>query len=163
MTVPHRTEALAAPSLTAAVVALRTRGMRVSGPRRALLETLYGATGPLTAEELAGALDLASVYRNLDALEAVGLVRHVHVGHGPGLYALADRRDRGYAACEACGRHAALGEEALAAIRDAVQAATGFTSDFSHFPIVGSCPDCAAEPGGHPDTPDPTKEQHAHP
>jgi Fur family ferric uptake transcriptional regulator len=163
MTVPHRTKALAAPSLTAAVVALRTRGMRVSGPRRALLETLYGARGPLTAEELAGGLDLASVYRNLDALEAVGLVRHVHVGHGPGLYALADRRDRGYAACEACGRHAALGEDALGAIRDAVQAATGFTSDFSHFPIVGFCPDCAAVPGGHPDTSDPTKEQHAHP
>ena len=158
MTVPHRTQALAAPSLTAAVVALRTRGMRVSGPRRALLETLYGASGPLTAEELAGDLDIASVYRNLDALEAVGLVNHVHVGHGPGLYALADRRDRGYAACETCGRHAAL-----ATIRDAVEAATGFSSDFSHFPIVGLCPDCAAEPGGRPTSPDPVKEQHAHP
>jgi Fur family ferric uptake transcriptional regulator len=163
MTVPHRTQALAAPSLTAAVVALRTRGMRVSGPRRALLETLYGAAGPLTAEELAGELDLASVYRNLDALEAVGLVRHVHVGHGPGLYALAARRDRGYAACEGCGRHAALGPSALAAVRAAVAAATGFTSDFSHFPIVGLCPHCAAEPGAHPDTPRPAKEQHAHP
>src|SRR5215203_4055648 len=105
MTVPHRTEALPAPSLTAAVVALRTRGMRVSGPRRALLETLFGAAGPLTAEEVAGELDLAGVYRNLDALEAVGLVRHVHVGHGPGLYALAGPRDTGYVACERCGRH----------------------------------------------------------
>jgi Fur family ferric uptake transcriptional regulator len=149
MTVPHCTEALAAPSLTAAVVALRTRGMRVSGPRRALLEALYEAADPLTAEELAGELDLASVYRNLDALEAVGLVRHVHVGHGPGMYALSARRDRGYAACEGCGRHAALGAAALAAVRDAVRAATGFSSDFSHFPIVGLCPDCAVEPGAH--------------
>jgi Fur family transcriptional regulator, ferric uptake regulator len=161
MTVPHRTEALAAPSLTAAVVALRTRGMRVSGPRRTLLEALYGAADPLTAEELAGELDLASVYRNLDALEAVGLVRHVHVGHGPGMYALSARRDRGYAACECCGRHAALGAPALAAVRAAVRAATGFSSDFSHFPIVGLCPDCGAEPGAH--TPDPVKEHHAHP
>jgi Fur family transcriptional regulator, ferric uptake regulator len=163
MTVPHRTEALAAPSLTAAVVALRTRGMRVSGPRRALLETLYGAGGPLTAEELAGGLDLASVYRNLDALEAVGLVRHVHVGHGPGMYALAARRDAGYAACEGCGRHAALDAPALAAVRAAVRTATGYACDFSHFPIVGLCPDCAASPGAHPDTPDPVKEHHAHP
>jgi Fur family ferric uptake transcriptional regulator len=162
MTVPHRTEALAAPSLTAAVVALRTRGMRVSGPRRALLETLYAAAGPLTAEELAGELDLASVYRNLDALESVGLIRHVHVGHGPGMYALAARRDRGYAACEVCGRHAALDAPALAAVRAAIQDATGFTSDFSHFPIVGRCPDCAADAGAHPDIPDPAKEHHAH-
>jgi Fur family ferric uptake transcriptional regulator len=162
MTVPHRTEALAAPSLTAAVVALRRRGMRVSGPRRALLEALYDAAGPLTAEELAAELDRASVYRNLDALEAVGLVRHVHVGHGPGMYALAARRDRGYAACEGCGRHAALDAPALAAIRSTVEAATGFTSDFSHFPIVGLCRDCAAGPDARPDIPDPAKEHHAH-
>ena len=145
MTVPHRTEALAAPSLTAAVVALRARGMRVSGPRRTLLETLYRAAEPLTADALAGDLDIASVYRNLDALEAVGLVRHVHVGHGPGMYALASRRDRGFVACEGCGCHVPLAPSALAVVRDAVYATTGFASDFSHFPIVGLCPDCAKE------------------
>jgi Fur family transcriptional regulator, ferric uptake regulator len=144
MTVAHRTEALAAPSLTAAVVALRTRGMRVSSTRRALLAALFRARAPLTAEELAGDLDLASVYRNLDALESVGLVRHVHVGHGPGLYALARTHDTGYAACERCGSHTALPPGELAALRAAVLAATGFETDFSHFPIVGTCPDCAA-------------------
>jgi Fur family ferric uptake transcriptional regulator len=154
MTVAHRSEALAAPSLTAAVVALRTRGMRVSGTRRTLLERLFHSAQPLTAEELAGELDIASVYRNLEALEAVGLVRHVHVGHGPGLYALARRRDTGYAACERCGRHAALAPEQLASMRAALYAATGFAGDFSHFPIVGVCPDCATAPG---------KEHHAHP
>ena len=145
MTVPHRTEALAAPSLTAAVVALRTLGMRVSGPRRTLLEALFRADEPLTAEALAGDLDLASVYRNLDALEAVGLVRHVHVGHGPGRYALAARRDRGYVACDGCGHHVALAPSALDAVRAAVRTATGYTCDFSHFPLVGLCPDCEKE------------------
>jgi Fur family ferric uptake transcriptional regulator len=154
MTVAHRTQALLAPSLTAAVVALRTRGMRVSSTRRALLERLFRAPQPLAAEQLAGGLDLASVYRNLDALEAVGLVRHVHVGHGPGLYALAGRRGTGYAACERCGRHSALEPDALAAVHAAVRGATGFDSDFSHFPIVGVCPDCAADHG---------EEHHAHP
>src|SRR5215218_2910768 len=143
MTVAHRTQALLAPSLTAAVVALRTRGMRVSSTRRVLLERLFRAPQPL-----AGALDLASVYRNLDALEAVGLVRHVHVGHGPGLYALAGRREGGYAACERCGRHAALARSELAAVHAAVLRATGFTSDFSHSPIVGLCPDCAPQAHG---------------
>src|SRR5215218_4863678 len=149
MTVAHRTQALLAPSLTAAVVALRTRGMRVSSTRRVLLERLFRAPQPL-----AGGLDLASVYRNLDALEAVGLVRHVHVGHGPGLYALAGRRGTGYAACERCGRHSALEPDALAAVHAAVRGATGFDSDFSHFPIVGVCPECAADHG---------EEHHAHP
>jgi Fur family transcriptional regulator, ferric uptake regulator len=143
MTVAHRTEALLAPSLSAAVVALRRRGMRVSSTRRALLERLFDAARPLPAEQLAGGLDIASVYRNLDALEAVGLVRHVHVGHGPGLYALAGRRDTGYAACERCGRHTALAAGALAAVQAAVLSATGFDGDFTHFPLVGVCPDCA--------------------
>ncbi len=154
MTVPHRTEALAAPSLTAAVVALRTRGMRVSATRRALLEALYAASAPRTAEELAGGLDLASVYRNLDALEHVGLVRHVHVGHGPGRYALTAPREHGYAACEACGRHDPLPAEALAAVRAAIRSATGYASDFTHFPVIGLCPACV-----HPSP----KERHAHP
>ena len=154
MTVAHRSQALPAPSLTAAVVALRARGMRVSATRRALLETLFGSRRPLTAEELAGGLDLASVYRNLDALEAVGLVRHVHVGHGPGLYALARRSGTGYAACERCGRHAALGPDELESVRAAVLAATGYSSDFSHFPIVGACPDCTTAR---------REEHHAHP
>ena len=154
MTVAHRTKALPAPSLTAAVVALRTRGMRVSSTRRTLLGKLFRASQPLTAEALAGGLDLASVYRNLDALEAVGLVRHVHVGHGPGLYALAARRGSGYAACERCGRHAALAPRALADVHAAVLRATGFSSDFSHFPIVGVCPGCAS---------DRTEDHHAHP
>jgi len=154
MTVAHRTEALAAPSLTAALIALRMRGMRVSATRRKLLEKLYRAAHPLPADALAGRLDLASVYRNLDALEAVGLVRHVHVGHGPGLYALAARRETGYAACERCGRHAALAPDTLDAVHAAVRRATGFTSDFSHFPIVGLCPDCASHP---------REEHHAYP
>jgi Fur family ferric uptake transcriptional regulator len=159
MTVAHRSQALPAPSLTAAVVALRARGMRVSTTRRALLEMLFAADAPLTAETLAGGLDLASVYRNLEALEAVGLVRHVHVGHGPGMYALARRAADGYAACERCGRHAALAPAALDAVRAAVRGATGFTTDFSHFPIVGLCPGCAT----HHDPLDPTEEHHAHP
>ena len=29
-------------------------------------------------------LDVASVYRNLETLEQIGLVRHFHLGHGPG-------------------------------------------------------------------------------
>ena len=36
-------------------------------------------------------MDAASVHRNLSQLEELGLVRHVHIGHGPGLYGLVGR------------------------------------------------------------------------
>jgi hypothetical protein len=35
--------------------------------------------------------------------------------------------------------------DALAAVGDAVRAASGFACGFDHFPLVGRCPDCAAE------------------
>ena len=92
MTVAHLAPALRAPSLASALGALRARGMRVSTARRQVLAELYTAEGPVSAEALAERLpgsDLASVYRNLVVLEEVGLVRHVHLGHGPGRYALA--------------------------------------------------------------------------
>ena len=96
MTVPHDVPAMRAPSLISALGALRMRGMRVSTARRQVLEVLYAAAGPLTAEKLAARLpgsDLASIYRNLDVLEELGLVRHMHLGHGPSQYSLAAGRD----------------------------------------------------------------------
>ena len=86
MTVPHLTPAVEAPSALAAFAALRARGLRLSSARRLLLQALYAADHPLSAEELAGDGDLASAYRNLEVLEELGLVAHVHLGHGPGVY-----------------------------------------------------------------------------
>jgi hypothetical protein len=41
-----------------------------------------------------------------------------------------------------CKRSTALAADALARIRAAVHEASGFDASFSHFPIVGRCPDC---------------------
>jgi len=130
-----------ATSVGAAVDALRAHGLRITTQRRVLLEALYAAEQPLTAEALAGDADLASAYRNLDAFESVGLVRHLHLGHGPGRFAL---RERGaWAACEACGRHAPLPAAALGRLRLLVREATGLDAGFEHFPLLGLCPECA--------------------
>ena len=78
--------------------ATRRQGGRISAARRQLLEVLFTAEGPMSAESIARALahrgteiELSSIYRSLEALEQLGAVRHVHIGHGPGLYALTGR------------------------------------------------------------------------
>jgi Fur family ferric uptake transcriptional regulator len=120
---------------------VRAHGLRVSALRRAVLAALHAAERPLTAEEIAGGgLDVASVYRNLDALEAIGVVRHVHLGRA-GRYELRGRT-AAWATCEGCGRSTPLAADALARIRAAVGEACGFDASFGHFPIVGRCPDC---------------------
>lgn len=120
---------------------VRAHGLRVSSARRCVLESLLAAERPLTAEEIAGGADLASVYRNLETLEAIGIVRHVHLGHGPGRYVLR-ARSGGWATCARCGESTLLEPEALQRIRAVVLDTTGFDAGFGHFPIVGTCTSC---------------------
>lgn len=141
MTVPHLTPAVEAPSAAAAASTLRSRGLRLSSARRLLLQALFAADRPLSAEELAVEGDLASVYRNLETLEALGLVRHVHLGHGPGLYQPACVK-REFVVCERCGTFEAHAAAVLDGVRAAVRSALGYEVRFSHFPLTGVCPSC---------------------
>jgi len=141
---------------------VREHGFRGTTARRLVLEMLFATGEPLAAERVAEGLagrvprsDLASVYRNLETLEEVGLVRHVHLGHGPGLYALAGVA-REYLVCESCSRVLAIEPADLDGVREEISAATGWEARFTHFPIVGLCPDCLA--GGHEG-----EARHAHP
>jgi Fur family ferric uptake transcriptional regulator len=153
MTVANPGAALAVSSLDEALAALRERGMRASAARRLALEALFAADGPVSAEAIADGLggrlprsDLASVYRNLEVLEAVGLVRHVHLGHGPGRYALAGSA-REYLVCDRCDAVRAVDPSELDEVRGLVRARFGYAPRFGHFPIVGRCAACAAEEG----------------
>lgn len=148
LSVPVLTPALQVQGVEEACELLRARGLRLSAARRLVLEALVAAGRPVRAEEIAGGLggrlprsDLASVYRNLETLEAHGLVRHLHLGHGPGLYALAGEQ-RELLLCESCFRYIAVEPDVLDGVRDALAEATGWQARFSHFPLTGLCPDC---------------------
>ena len=133
------------------VAAVRASGGRFTAARRAVLDALFAADGPVRAEEVAGGLggrsapiELASVYRALEYLEGLGAVRHFHAGHGPGRYALTGGGEREYLACERCGGVLAVEAARLDAVREAIEGEFGYRARFSHFPIVGLCQGCAA-------------------
>ena len=132
-------------TLGEAVDALRARGLRLSAVRLRVLETLFEDDAPMSAEEIAHrhALDPSSVYRNLEALESLGLLRHVHLGHGPGLYALRGRGEREYLYCEGCGAVRELSPQEVDPVRDRIRDRFGYEARFTHFPVVGLCPACA--------------------
>lgn len=127
-----------------AIHALRESGLRISTPRRLVIEALFEAAGPVSAPALAQRLTLeeSSVYRNLEVLERHGLTRHVHLGHGPGLYALVGRDDGEYLYCERCGKVTVLRADELEPVRDEIRERFGHTPRFTHFAIVGTCADC---------------------
>ena len=138
-----------AASADAAAAAIRANGLRLSAARRLVVEAIYTAEGPVKAEEIAGGLDgrlprsdLASVYRNLETLERLGLVRHVHLGHGPGRYEpVGPQRD--YLVCERCQTIASLPRPMLDEARGTIAEVTGFAVRFDHFPLTGLCPGCS--------------------
>jgi Fur family transcriptional regulator, ferric uptake regulator len=144
VTVPHLIPAMEASTAPAAFAAVRAHGLRLSSARRLLLQALFAADRPLSAEELAGDGDVASAYRNLEVLEGLGLVRHVHLGHGPRLYQPAGR-PRDFVICEGCGDVSALAPAAVDAVRMAVLDAVGYRARFAHFPLAGLCPTCSME------------------
>jgi Fur family ferric uptake transcriptional regulator len=155
-----------APDLSSALAALRARGLRVSAARRLVLEALYASDDPLTAERIATGLDgrvprsdPGAVYRNLETLESIGLVRHFHLGHGPGLYVRPSTGVREYLVCDSCGAVSAVEPHELDGVRALIRDKFGYVARFTHLPIAGLCRTCA---GGalHAVT---EEESHAHP
>lgn len=138
--------------MRSATALMRARGLRVSAARRLVVEALLAADGPMSAEQIAEGIggrvpasDLGSVYRNLQAFEAAGLVQHVHLGHSPGLYALAVSGEHEYLTCERCGDYRAVPARQLSDVRELIRREFGYLASFAHFPIVGLCAGCVAE------------------
>src|SRR4051794_18073430 len=145
MTVAPRSEPLRFRSLEEVEAAVRRDGGRLTRPRRQVLEALFAAEGLASAEQIAGEeIELTSVYRNLERLEELGVVRHVHLGHGPGLYGLVGDGEREYLVCEACAKVTVAETARLDRVRALVRDEFGYEPRFTHFPMHGLCAACAA-------------------
>jgi Fur family transcriptional regulator, ferric uptake regulator len=150
MTASRYARAASFANLEGALDVVRAAGSRVTSARRLLLEALFAAEGPVAADRLArstgddaDAGDLASTYRNLELLEELGIVRHFHLGHGPGLYALAGPDEREYLVCERCGAVRRIDAAEVEPLRERIRGEYGFEVRFNHFPITGLCATCA--------------------
>lgn len=129
---------------------LRARGSRVTTPRRLLVQSLVGAGGHRTAEELATEVQLlapdvniSTIYRNLDELERLGVVVHAHLGHGPATYHLAPAA-HGHLVCERCGVTFEAPDEIFGGLARKALAQFGFEIDPHHFAVLGRCGECRA-------------------
>jgi Fur family ferric uptake transcriptional regulator len=96
------------------------------------------------ARDGGAALSLSTIYRNLEALEEVGVVTHTHLDHRSPTYHLSDHADHLHLVCLSCG----------AVIESPVSTADpfvgnlltrhSFVADVRHMAIHGWCPRCSA-------------------
>jgi Fur family transcriptional regulator, ferric uptake regulator len=126
---------------------VRAAGLRMGAARRQVIEVLGALDGPVTAEDVAARLPeihVSSVYRSLNVLEELGVVRHVHLAHGPARYELTDVADQvRHLACEQCGRDVVVPSALFDDLRATIEQEYGFVMDSGHFAMPGRCRDCA--------------------
>ncbi|MGN6611316.1 MAG: Fur family transcriptional regulator [Angustibacter sp.] len=138
-----------------ATALLRARGDRMTAPRRAVLAALSRHSDHLTADQVVSAVaeadpsvHRASVYRALETLSQLGVVQHVHVGHGTTTYHLADGELHLHAQCEHCGAVVDLPGSLLDGVVDEVERRHGFALDPTHVALSGLCAACRARRSG---------------
>jgi Fur family ferric uptake transcriptional regulator len=126
--------------------------MRVTPQREALLAAVWRLRHA-TAESLQTALaasdasvNLSTVYRGLDALERLGLVRHAHLGTGGPTYHIAEEAPHIHLQCNECGRVIPMSASPAEAFVAAIVERTGFQADITHAAIYGRCAQCAVAP-----------------
>ena len=129
---------------------LRARGGRVTSGRRSILEALLGSGGHVSAEALtatvqAGRPDIheSTVYRFLVELERLGVVDHVHLGHGAAVYHLASDAHH-HLVCDTCGTVVEVPEATFDDLRHHLRDDFGFVVKPRHFAVTGRCRECSA-------------------
>lgn len=133
---------------------LRANGGRITTARRAILRAFLEHDDHITAEQLTAIVqrqhpDVAesTVYRFLDDLEQLDVVDHIHLGHGPAVYHLAEHAHH-HLVCEECGTVVEVPTRVFAAMLRSIRNEHGFEVDLRHFAIPGRCRDCQRQAFG---------------
>lgn len=133
--------------------ALREKGGRLTPARRTIVTALVEAGTHVTADELAATVQerlpdvhLSTIYRTLDRLEELGVIEHVHLGHGRAVYHLADERHH-HLVCDRCGWVTGVPSDLFDDVATSVKKRYGFVLDPTHFSLGGLCRECAGSAG----------------
>jgi Fur family ferric uptake transcriptional regulator len=127
---------------------LRASGGRVTTSRRAILAALL-ETGPhVTADELAAHVQrrhpdvhMSTIYRTLETLTSLGVVNHVHLGHGRAVFHMADEVHE-HLVCGQCGEVVEAPSEVFTDLARRIDTEYGFSLDRGHFALSGLCASC---------------------
>ena len=136
------------PRVESALSRMKTKALRITNPRLAMLRVLSECKNPISAEEIHnlagdGTLDLVTVYRNLDSLEDARVVQRHPIERGKNLYALVSPdHHHHHVICRRCGLIEKL--PGCDTIKLEVAAKNQGFTDLTHImEIYGICPRCS--------------------
>jgi Fur family ferric uptake transcriptional regulator len=131
---------------------MRAHGRRMTSQRQRVVDAV-ARLAHATPEEVVSAvahddgprLAPSTVYRALEALEALGVVSHTHLDHRAPSYHLADHADHIHLVCRNCGRVEQCPRELADSFVGNVLRDKGFVADVTHMAIHGRCSSCATQ------------------
>lgn len=130
---------------------LHQRGLRMT-PQRQLVLDAVRALGHATPEQIctqvqlaAPAVNITTVYRTLDLMERIGLLRHTHLGHGAPTYSEQEHQHV-HLVCHACGTVAEAPRDLLDELTSRLRGKSGFELDVTHVALSGLCRTCRDAP-----------------
>ena len=130
---------------------LRSRGLRVTRPRLAVLDVLDDNPGHLDVEQITtrvrqrlDTVSVQAVYDVLGALSRAGLARRIEPAGSPALYERRAGDNHHHVVCRGCGRIADVDcTVGQAPCLDPAQT-HGYVVDEAEVTFWGLCPDCQA-------------------
>jgi Fur family ferric uptake transcriptional regulator len=142
---------------------LRGSGYRLT-PQRELILDAVDTLGHATPDEVlaevrkkSSALNVSTVYRTLEVLEDLGLVRHAHLSDRAPTYHSVRDHEHFHLVCRNCHKVVSVDPDVLEPLRTRLREEFAFEPDVGHLTVFGRCVDC--DPDAQPDAqPDPEKE-----
>jgi Fur family ferric uptake transcriptional regulator len=127
---------------------LRAKGYRLT-PQRELVLNAVEKLGHATPDEVLAAVreesravNISTVYRTLELLEELGLVRHAHITDRAPTYHSTATPEHVHLVCRECSNVIEVAPEVIEPLVRTLHDRHGFITDVGHLTIFGTCADC---------------------
>ena len=129
---------------------LKDKGLRLTRPRRIILDFIHDKGEHLTAEEIIRYvhgtdphINKSTIYRTLELLEKNECVYKSESAGGT-VYHHAEEGHHHHLVCTKCGKTLSCEEDVFAPVERALQKKYGFKADLRHLMLGGICGECKA-------------------
>lgn len=126
---------------------LRGSGYRLTPQRRLILDAV-AKLGHATPEDVVSqvrefGINTSTVYRNLEVLEGLGLLKHTHLVDRAPTYHVVTEHEHLHLVCRECQRVRSVDPDVVETLVATLRTEHGFVVDVGHLAIFGQCVSCA--------------------
>lgn len=128
---------------------LREQGYRLT-PQRELILNAVDELGHATPDEVlaevrthSDAVNVSTVYRTLEVLEELGLIRHAHLSDRAPTYHSVRDHEHFHLVCRNCRKVTSVDPDVIEPLLTRLDADFSFTVDVGHLTVFGTCRDCS--------------------